>query len=80
MLRPIGTIFSITFPPSEQSTDRMFTTITYKVVAHIKATRFLGDEEGHMVEEIEPISSEQTPASLVYECKDGVWKANWEEE
>jgi hypothetical protein len=54
-MRPVGSTFNISYPPSDFSTDRRPCTITYRVKAHAKAMRFDGDEVGVDVEEIEPV-------------------------
>ena len=77
-LRPIGTTFEIEYPPLDNSTEKVFTIITYKVKDHVKADRFIGDKEGHIVEEIEPIEYRKIPAILINECIDGKWIQKWE--
>ena len=54
-LRPIGTEFKIIRPPMENSTSTETTITKYRVVAHTKAMRFHGDEEGEMMEEIKAV-------------------------
>lgn len=58
-LRPIGTEFWIEYPPAHDSTDCKGRRIKYRVVAHTKSARFVGDEKGILAEEIKPIEIEE---------------------
>jgi hypothetical protein len=58
-LRPIGTRFTEYFPPSENCTDPYGHKHTFEVVGHVKVSRFLGDKEGVMAEEIKTIDVEK---------------------
>jgi len=53
-LLPIGSLIQQEFPPDIYSTSSndMKSRITYKVVAHVKVARFLGDIEGVLAEEL----------------------------
>ena len=53
-LRPIGSLIQQEIPPDLYSTSlSMKSRITYKVTAHVKVARFLGDTEGVLAEELE---------------------------
>lgn len=56
ILRPIGTRFKVTYPPSKSSTDWMAIEYECEVVAHVKTARFIGDTDGPMAEEIRFLS------------------------
>jgi hypothetical protein len=56
MIRPIGTRFTIHYPPSEWSTDYHPTDILYGVIRHVKVARFRGDKDGILAEELKAIA------------------------
>ncbi len=59
-LRPIGTIFTITYPPDKCSTHRYCSTrMTYEIVAHRLCAERLDSEKTELLEEIKPISIEE---------------------
>ena len=57
-LRPIGTVFQYEFPPALSSSECRKSRITYRVTAHVKLVRFIGDEEGVLSEELEALEIE----------------------
>jgi len=58
-LRPIGTEFEIEYPPIEHSNFIKRHTLKYRIIAHKRTFRFLGDKEGVMGEVVEAIGEKK---------------------